>query len=45
MINFNKPFIIENELKYIDDAINNKGILRGDGVYTKKCHDFLILNG
>ena len=41
MINFNKPFIIENELKYIDDAINNKGILRGDGVYTKKCHDFL----
>lgn len=41
MINFNKPFIIENEFKYIEDAINDKGILRGDGVYTKKCHEFL----
>lgn len=41
MIPFNKPFIIENEFKYIEDAINNKCILRGDGFYTKKCHDFL----
>lgn len=41
MIHFNKPFLIENELKYIEDAINNKGILSGDGFYTKKCHSFL----
>lgn len=41
MLPFNKPFIIENEFKYIEDAIINKGILRGDGVYTKKCHEFL----
>ena len=40
MIHFNKPFLIENEFKYIKDAID-KGILRGDGIYTKKCHEFL----
>lgn len=40
MIPFNKPFLIENELNYIKDAIN-QGILRGDGTYTKKCHTFL----
>lgn len=40
MIPFNKPFLIENEFKYIQDAIN-KGVLRGDGFYTKKCHEFL----
>lgn len=40
LIHFNKPFIIENEFKYIQDAID-KGILRGDGIYTKKCHEFL----
>lgn len=40
MIHFNKPFVIENELKYIQDAID-KGILRGDGIYTKKCHALL----
>lgn len=40
MIPFNKPFLIENELNYIKDAIN-QGILRGDGTYTKKCHELL----
>lgn len=40
MIPFNKPFLIENELNCIKDAIN-QGILRGDGTYTKKCHTFL----
>lgn len=40
MIHFNRPFIIENELNYIKDAID-KGILRGDGIYTKKCHALL----
>lgn len=41
MIHFNKPFLIENEFRYIEDAINNQCILRGDGVYTKKCHSLL----
>lgn len=40
MIQFNQPFVIENEFEYIQDAIN-KGILRGDGIYTQKCHQFL----
>lgn len=35
MILFNKPFTIENEFKYIEDAINDQGILCGDGFYTK----------
>ncbi len=39
-IPFNKPFIIDKELQYIQDAIN-KGILRGDGLYTQRCHKFL----
>lgn len=41
MITFNKPFIIENELKYIKDAVENQKAIRGDGAYTKKCHAFL----
>lgn len=40
MIPFNKPFFIDKEFKYIKDAIKS-GILRGDGIYTQKCHDFL----
>ena len=40
MIPFNLPFIIGNEFKYIDDAIK-KGELKGDGIYTQKCHIFL----
>lgn len=40
MIAFNKPFMIENELKYIQDAIR-RGALCGDGFYTKQCHKLL----
>lgn len=39
-IPFNKPFTIGKEFTYIKDALN-KGVLRGDGIYTKKCHEFL----
>lgn len=39
-IPFNKPFTIENEFKYIADAIS-QGKLCGDGIYTKRCHEFL----
>lgn len=40
MIPFNSPFLIENELKYIHNAVDN-GILRGDGLYTKAVHAFV----
>ncbi len=40
MLPFNKPFLIEHELEYINDAISSH-ILRGDGNYTKKCHNLL----
>ncbi len=40
MIPFNKPFCVENELKYIQDAINQKKLC-GDGAYTKKCNEFI----
>lgn len=39
MIPFNKPFIIGNELKYIEEAVNS-GKISGDGVFTKKCQEF-----
>ncbi len=38
-IPFNKPFLVGNELKYIQDAIE-KGQLAGNGYYTKKCQEF-----
>lgn len=37
-IPFNKPFLTGNELKYIEDAVN-QGKLSGNGKYTKKCHE------
>lgn len=40
MISFNKPFTIDKEFEYIQETID-KGILRGDGIYTQKCHEFL----
>lgn len=39
MINFNKPCLIGNELKYIKEAISS-GKISGDGPFTKKCHSF-----
>jgi len=38
-IPFNKPCIIGNELTYIQDAVLS-GHIAGDGVFTKKCHQF-----
>jgi dTDP-4-amino-4,6-dideoxygalactose transaminase len=38
-IPFNKPYLSGNELQYINDAVLN-GKLSGDGVFTKKCHDY-----
>jgi len=42
-IPFNKPFIIGRELDYIVDAVNS-GHLSGDGVYTRRCHEWLEKN-
>ncbi|KPE51546.1 dTDP-4-amino-4,6-dideoxygalactose transaminase [Chryseobacterium indologenes] len=39
MIPFNKPFIVGNELKYIEEAVKS-GKISGDGIFTKKCHAF-----
>lgn len=39
MIPFNKPAVTGKEAKYIQDAITN-GKLSGDGIYTKKCHEW-----
>ncbi len=39
MIPFNKPFIIGNEINYITQAVAS-GKISGDGMFTKKCHDF-----
>ena len=36
MIDFNRPAIVGRELEYIKDAVN-RGMLCGDGAYSKKC--------
>ena len=38
-IPFNKPYIIGEELKYIEDAVNS-GKISGNGKYSKLCHSF-----
>ena len=40
MIDFNRPAFTGKELEYIQDAIN-KGMLCGDGEYTKKCAEWM----
>jgi len=39
MIPFNKPFIVGNELRYIEEAVKS-GKISGDGIFTKKCNKF-----
>ncbi len=38
-IPFNKPFFTGKETEYITQAVNS-GKISGDGLFTKKCHDF-----
>lgn len=38
-IPFNKPYLHGRELVYIADAVAS-GKISGDGIFTKKCHDF-----
>lgn len=39
-IPFNRPYVVGNEVSYINDALKN-GHISGDGLYTKKCHALL----
>ena len=43
MIPFNKPYLSGRELEYIKEAVES-GKISGDGIFTKKCHDFLKKN-
>jgi dTDP-4-amino-4,6-dideoxygalactose transaminase len=38
-IGFNKPYLTGKESEYIVQAVNS-GKISGDGVFTKKCHEF-----
>lgn len=39
MIPFNKPYFTGKETQYIQEAVTS-GKISGDGLFTKKCHDF-----
>lgn len=39
MIPFNKPYLTGKETEYIEQAVQS-GKISGDGMFTKKCHDF-----
>ncbi|RZL69659.1 MAG: dTDP-4-amino-4,6-dideoxygalactose transaminase [Pedobacter sp.] len=39
MIPFNKPFLTGKETHYLYQAVQS-GKISGDGIFTKKCHDF-----
>jgi dTDP-4-amino-4,6-dideoxygalactose transaminase len=39
MIPFNKPYLSGSETEYIRQAVES-GKISGDGVFTKKCHEF-----
>lgn len=39
-IPFNRPYLTGKELSYIQQAVN-LGKISGDGIFTKKCHEFI----
>jgi dTDP-4-amino-4,6-dideoxygalactose transaminase len=41
-IPFNKPYLTGNETNYIYQAVQS-GKISGDGIFTKKCHEFFEL--
>ena len=43
MISFNKPYLTGKETEYITEAVASMKI-SGDGMFTKKCHDFFESN-
>ena len=40
MIDFNRPHFTGNELRYIQDAVEKKKHISGNGIYTKLCQHF-----
>lgn len=40
MIDFNRPHFTGNELRYIQDAVEEKKHISGNGIYTKLCQHF-----
>ena len=40
MIDFNRPHFTGNELRYIQDAVEDKKHISGNGTYTKRCQHF-----
>ena len=40
MIDFNRPHFTGNELRYIQDAVEEKKHISGNGMYTKLCQHF-----
>ena len=40
MIDFNRPHLTGNELKYIEQAVVNNHHISGNGLFTKKCQHF-----
>jgi dTDP-4-amino-4,6-dideoxygalactose transaminase len=40
-IGFNKPFIVGKELYYIAQAVIEESRLSGNGVFTRRCHEWL----
>ncbi|MFW2487083.1 dTDP-4-amino-4,6-dideoxygalactose transaminase [Clostridium chromiireducens] len=44
MIPFNKPPFLGKELEYIRDVININNKISGDGIYTKRCNEWIEKN-
>ena len=40
MIDFNRPHLTGNEMKYIEQAVVNNHHISGNGLFTKKCQNF-----
>ena len=40
MIDFNRPHLTGNELKYIQEAVDSNLKISGNGLYTKRCQHF-----
>ena len=43
MTPFNKPFLVGNETKYIEEAVSS-GKISGNGIFTKRCQDYFEQN-
>jgi dTDP-4-amino-4,6-dideoxygalactose transaminase len=43
LISFNKPYLVGNEMKYIQEAVNVRKI-SGNGIFTQKCQFFFESN-